>query len=87
MIASENIRKNFCINNLRFQFLAHKYIVNTPADVALACFGEMAPPGVVTVALGEHTKRINESSRNYIVDTLTFFIRESFVADVFFGPC
>src|SRR5260370_23772388 len=62
------------------QLRRYQNVVDSPPDVARPRIGEMAPPRVVPVALGEQPKGVDEARSHEILESLAFFIRKALLA-------
>src|SRR5216684_1747175 len=67
------------------QMPRHENVVDSPPDVPRPRIGEMAPPRVVPVTLGEQPEGVDEPRIHEILESLTFFIREALLAAIRFG--
>src|SRR5882724_10946826 len=64
------------------QLPRHENVVDSPPDVPRPRIGEMAPPRIVPITLGEQPEGVGETRVHEILESLTFFIRKAFLAAI-----
>src|SRR3984893_2917627 len=60
-------------------------VVDSPPDVACPGIGEMTPPRVVPVTLGEQPKGVDEACLHEILESLALFVGETLLAAIRLG--
>ncbi|KKW07050.1 MAG: hypothetical protein UY39_C0020G0004 [Candidatus Kaiserbacteria bacterium GW2011_GWC2_49_12] len=67
-----------------YKCFAYKKIIYTPSYIPFTGIREMAPPRVMTFALGKISKYIHKTSRDELIDALTFLFGIPMLAFVLF---
>src|SRR3989344_2987641 len=71
--------------HMRDKRFANKKIIYPPANIPCTGIRKMTPPRVMTFALGKISKYIHKTSRDELIDTLTFLFGIPMLAFVLFG--
>src|SRR5690606_13695551 len=84
MIAAHHVRVDLGFLHFLPERLGNQYVVDSPSDVAGAGVRELVPPGVVTGALLEEAKRIDEARIEEVLKSFALFVREPLLASIRF---
>src|SRR5271170_2858871 len=82
MIAAHHVGMDVGGDHLAAQRRGYEKIIDAPADVARAGVGEIAPPGVVTVALLEQAEGIDEAGVDEVLESLALLVGEALLAAI-----
>ena len=85
MIAPHDLGMDLGGGHPAAQRRGHQEVVDPPPDVARPRVREMAPPGVVSVALLEQPEGIDESRVDEVLKSLALLVREALLAAVGLG--
>src|SRR3989338_4591727 len=80
MVGAHVLGQDFRFFDFGHQLPAGEEVVYPPSDVALARERKMTPPRVVPVAFGEKPEGIHKSGLDYLIDTFSLFLGETFFA-------
>src|SRR5271165_400857 len=84
MIAAHHLGMDLGALHRRAQLSRHEYVVDSPSDVARPRIGEMTPPRIMSIALREQPKGIDEAGIHEILESGALLVRETLLAAIGF---
>src|SRR5689334_13809095 len=86
VVGAHLLRVNLSSFNLRLQLGRHQHVINTPADIPGPGICPMCPPGVMAITFSKHPEGVDKSVINKVLETSSFFVSETPLADILFWP-